>query len=248
LRQPLALGRGGFLPRTRELALKHRHLGRLQSKGARLIQPALLFHRTACGGRIAGLVQIRGDQLVRHALRVGIGGRHGLQLQHVGLGAVLRTGESALADTVLNQHREALHLRVLLAAGDICAPARDLLRGYGGRLLCLAHVLSGTLQVAIAQRSRDLPRIQTLLECADPCIVGSGGLEVGERLRGFIEASSAQRLIQAPPEHGGDPLQAVAGLTVRGISRGGRAVVEQGIVANGLGEAPLVHRKPRLLE
>ena len=74
------------------------------------------------------------------ALRVDVAGRRSLQLQQIGCGAVVGVGELALADAVLDESREVLHLGVILVAGDICAPARDLLGGNGGRLLRLAHV------------------------------------------------------------------------------------------------------------
>ena len=55
-------------------------------------------------------------------------------------------------------------------------------------------------------------------------------------------------LLEAPGEDARHALQAVVGLGVGAVGDGRGAVVEQGVVAGGLGEAPLVHRQARLLE
>ena len=92
------------------------------------------------------------------------------------------------------------------------------------------------------------PRVEALLESRRRAHPRGGGLEVRECLRGLLEAAGVDGLLEASREHPGHALQAIARLAVAGVRRGGRAVVEQCVVAGRFGEAPLVHRQARLLE
>ena len=139
-------------------------------------------------------------------------------------------------------------LGILRVPGDVGAPLGQLLRGARARLLRLVQQRRGALHVAVRECLGDLGRIQALLEARHARILGRRGLEVRQRLRGLIEARAAQGLIEAPGQHRGHALQAIARLGIAAIGGGGRTIIKKCIVPAGLGEAPLVHGEARLLQ
>ncbi len=119
------------------------------------------------------------------------------------------------------ESRQTRHLGVFAAARDLGAPLGELIGGAVARGLRLTQQHGGAIEVAVAERLGDARRVQALIEACAAGIPGGGGLEIGERLRGLIEAAGGERLLEAPREHAGNALQAVAGLGIAGIGGGG---------------------------
>ncbi len=148
----------------------------------------------------------------------------------------------------LIESHEVLHARLFLVTRDVCAPAAELFRRHGPRLLRLPQVEGGALEVALEERAGDLCCKQPLLQSPHAGIACSGGPEIGKRQRGLLETAAVQRLIEAPREHFGHAQQPVTRLGAGGIRGRGRAVIQQRIVGDGLAEAPLVHGEACFLE
>ena len=154
----------------------------------------------------------------------------------------------AVTDAIIDQPGEVLHLGIVLA---VATSARQCASCSAGMELdCCAW------RTSAAARSR-LPSAIALAICApyrrcSPAATRASAGAADFKFASVCAASSSRAavhgLVEAPGEHSGHALQTVTRLGVVGVGGDCRAVVEQGVVAGGLGEAALVHRQSRLLQ
>ncbi len=106
----------------------------------------------------------------------------------------------------------------------------------------------GAIDGAVCKCLVDLRSSEFQLQRGQAQIARRGRLEAGECRGRLIQMPGGECVFETGGHHRRNSLQTVQRFAVCTVDRGGRAVIDQRVIARRLGVAPLAHRQPCLLQ